>query len=101
MGPVKGLTRMRVKTHSKRMFGLEYPSTASLFDILRASIVCDTPEALLEAYEMFRDSPEFEVCGVKNKLKTKPGPDKNIKNLHVNAWFTLIDRSRMVVEVLF
>lgn len=99
LGPVKGLNRMRQKARMKRHFGTEYPTTSCLFDVLRASVICESPAALLEAYNMFNDSHSFTVVSVKNKIRTWKKGD--VVNLHVNAWFTLMDGSRMIIEVLF
>ena len=72
--PVKSVARMREKVAEYALRDDIWPYSANILDPVRASIVCDGPNEILEAFEWFEpcDSATcLRLCRVKNKFSFK------------------------------
>ncbi|EGB12918.1 hypothetical protein AURANDRAFT_60916 [Aureococcus anophagefferens] len=93
---VKDAARMRVKVAGYQADGGgRWPRAAKLGDALRATVVCDTPGALLAAYGALVDDATFSVRRLKNKLGGLVKPFC----LHVNAVFESPGLAPVAVEL--
>ncbi len=73
--PVKTIARMREKVAEYAVKSDTWPYSANILDPVRASIVCDGPNEILEAFAWFesRDisASGLRLCRVKNKFSFK------------------------------
>ena len=87
---------MRVKVAGYQADGGgRWPRAAKLGDALRATVVCETPGALLAAYGALVDDATFSVRRLKNKLGGLVKPFC----LHVNAVFESPGLAPVAVEL--
>ena len=67
--PIKTIARMREKVAEYARANEKWPHSANILDPVRASIVCDSPSEILEAFEWFRSgNPGLQLCRLKNKF---------------------------------
>ena len=86
VGPTKRANRIAVKISEYRTEKGpgQWPYAQFVTDVMRASLICETAEEFVRAYEGIEASEHFQVVRMKNKIGKCQGPF----NLHVNVLFS-------------
>ena len=75
--------------------GGEWPYTQHVTDTLRATILCETSEALLRAVQQVKMAPKLKLVRLKNKL----GKCQKPYNIHINSIFQVDTVAPIIVEI--
>lgn len=83
---IKSVARVAEKIREKYLSVSPGPACSWVFDVLRASFVCDSQEQIFHVYEALRDDPDIKIIRVKNRF-LKPTP-AGFRDILVNVQMT-------------